>query len=418
MTAFGVVDLGFGDAGKGSVVDWLSRLHPGSVNIRFHGGPQAAHNVVTPDGRHHTFAQFGSGMFEPTTTTYLSEYMMVDPLNMSTEAGVLAYAGVTDAFERTSIHDDARIVTPYHRAINRLRELARGAQRHGTCGLGIGECASDSILWPDEVLRARHLRSAAELTKRLDSLRVRLVRELMLLPDEPTGPIAERERAVLTSDIRARLDALVTEYQNFASKVTISPQYPTPGRTLIFEGAQGMLLDEQHGFHPHTTWSDCTFANMDLVLAKIGHDEQVTRYGLTRTYMTRHGAGPFPTEELDLRVWEAHNRGVGWQGLWRQGWYDATLVRYAAANASPHGIDGLIVTHQDAVPRLGWDVSVGYRRPGEDAPAPFDPQHIWKYEPVLESVPKNGYCERIAEAVGLPLYAVSYGPTADDKLVL
>lgn len=414
MTAFGVVDLGFGDAGKGSVVDWLSRLHPGAVNIRFNGGPQAAHNVVTVDGRHHTFAQFGSGTFERSTTTYLSEFMMVDPLNMGTEADVLAHVGVDDAFERTTIHADARIVTPYHRAMNRLRELARGDQAHGSCGLGIGECASDAILNPLLILKAGHLRrSSGDVSDFLESVRQRFVRELMLLPEEPSGPVADRERAVLMTDVEARRHALSVAYIKFGQRVTISPEYPTRDSTLIFEGAQGVLLDEKHGFHPHTTWSDCTFNNMETLLARIGWTGPVERYGITRTYMTRHGAGPFPTES-EIRIPEPHNVSVGWQGSWRQGWFDGPLIRYALSVAP---VDGLIVTHQDSIRRRGQPVCTGYTSPDQD-PSPFDPQNIWKYTPVLEHVGYNGYCQRLADLVGVPLTAVSYGPTADDKLVL
>src|SRR5258707_5943403 len=138
-----VVDLGYGDAGKGTVVDWL--CSPGQAGgprtvVRFNGGAQAAHNVVTQDGRHHTFAQFGSGTLSaPGTRTYLSRFMLVDPLALVGEAEHLARLGVAAPLALVAIDRDALLTTPYHQAANRAREAARGAARHGSCGMGVGE---------------------------------------------------------------------------------------------------------------------------------------------------------------------------------------------------------------------------------------------------------------------------------------
>ncbi|TDB72357.1 adenylosuccinate synthetase, partial [Actinomadura sp. KC216] len=149
-----VVDLGFGDAGKGTVVDHLCSTRPAFLGgrpprppgergvatvVRFNGGAQAAHNVVLDDGRHHTFAQFGSGTFTPGVRTHLSRFMLVDPLALAAEADHLRALGVADALDRLTADRDALLTTPYHRAANRARETARGAARHGSCGMGIGE---------------------------------------------------------------------------------------------------------------------------------------------------------------------------------------------------------------------------------------------------------------------------------------
>ena len=139
-----VCGLGFGDEGKGSVTDFLcsSRSRdPAHAVVRFNGGGQAGHNVVTADGRHHTFAQFGSGSFTPGVRTHLSRFMLVDPLALAAEAAHLIAAGVPGALGRLTVDRDARLVTPYHQAANRARELARGRDRHGSCGMGIGETA-------------------------------------------------------------------------------------------------------------------------------------------------------------------------------------------------------------------------------------------------------------------------------------
>ncbi|MGC5031423.1 adenylosuccinate synthetase, partial [Micromonospora sp. DT229] len=133
-----VVDLGYGDAGKGTVVDWLCATRPVQMVVRFNGGAQAAHNVVLPDGRHHTFAQFGAGTFHPGVWTHLSRHVVVDPLALAAEADHLAELGVPDALDRLTVDGEALLATPYHRAANRARELSRGADRHGSCGLGVG----------------------------------------------------------------------------------------------------------------------------------------------------------------------------------------------------------------------------------------------------------------------------------------
>src|SRR5207248_6354838 len=124
-----VVDLGYGDAGKGTVVDWLCASRPVHTVVRFNGGAQAGHNVVTPDGRHYTFAQFGAGTFHPGVRTHLSRHVVVDPLALVAEADHLVAVGVPGPLGRLTVDRSALLATPYHRAANRARERARGAGR-------------------------------------------------------------------------------------------------------------------------------------------------------------------------------------------------------------------------------------------------------------------------------------------------
>jgi adenylosuccinate synthase len=123
-----VVDLGFGDAGKGTVVDWLCATRPVPAVIRFNGGAQAGHNVVTEDGRAHTFAQFGSGSLRG-VPTFLSRFMVVDPLALTAEADHLSTLGVPSPYSLLTVDRSALVATPYHRLANQARELARGADR-------------------------------------------------------------------------------------------------------------------------------------------------------------------------------------------------------------------------------------------------------------------------------------------------
>lgn len=171
MNHVAVVDLGYGDAGKGTVVDWLCATRPVHTVVRFNGGAQAAHNVVLRDGRHHTFAQFGAGTFHPGVGTHLSRHVVVDPLALAAEADHLATVGVRDALDRLTVDGDALLATPYHRAANRAREIARGADRHGSCGLGVGEAVAYGLAHPDDAPRVADCHHPALLRRRLAALR-------------------------------------------------------------------------------------------------------------------------------------------------------------------------------------------------------------------------------------------------------
>jgi len=147
-TAFLVVDLGFGDAGKGLLSYYLVRTTGARWVVRFNGGAQAGHNVVTTDGRHHTFSQVGAGSFVPGVRTYLARDMVVHPTALDSEARHLARVGVADAMRRMHVDPECRVTTPFHQASTRVRELLRGAARHGSCGVGVGETVRDSLKVP------------------------------------------------------------------------------------------------------------------------------------------------------------------------------------------------------------------------------------------------------------------------------
>src|ERR1700683_2709429 len=168
-----VCGLGFGDEGKGSVTDYLcsqDSADPAHAVVRFNGGAQAAHNVVTADGRQHTFAQFGAATFPPGVRTYLSRFALVDPLALAGEAAHLASVGVTDALDLVTVDVDALLTTPDHQAANRARELARGGGRHGSCGMGIGETASYALVHPAEAPRAGDCLAPPVVARKLAAL--------------------------------------------------------------------------------------------------------------------------------------------------------------------------------------------------------------------------------------------------------
>jgi adenylosuccinate synthase len=319
-----VVDLGYGDCGKGAVVDRLCATGQFPTVIRFNGGAQAAHNVVLDDGTHHTFAQFGSGTFTPGTGTHLSRFMMVDPLALATEADHLRRVGVPSPLSLLTVHRDALLTTPFHIAANRRRESARGAARHGSCGMGIGETASFALDHPDLAPRAGD--HGAVLLRKLTYVRDRLQEELGPLDCPPVQDIADVYRAF------GEAVGIVDE-KYVQNLLRAGP--------CVFEGAQGVLLDETHGFHPHTTWSTTTFANAEELAGG-----PVRRIGVLRTYTTRHGAGPHPTEDPTWDLPEAHNHTGPWQGRFRTGPFDAVAHRYAADVCG--GVDEVALTHLDA----------------------------------------------------------------------
>ncbi|GIJ79757.1 adenylosuccinate synthase [Micromonospora phaseoli] len=401
-----VVDLGYGDAGKGTVVDWLCATRPVRTVVRFNGGAQAAHNVVLRDGRHHTFAQFGAGTFHPGVRTHLSRHMVVDPLALAAEADHLAAVGVPDALDRLTVDGEALLATPYHRAANRARELARGADRHGSCGLGVGEAVAYGLAHAADAPRVADCRNPGQLRRRLALLRDRLSAEL--------GPL---EAPPVADCLRA--------YRAFAERVAIVDRDWLTGALragpCVFEGAQGVLLDEWHGFHPYTTWSTTTFDNAEALLAEAGAAGSATRIGVLRTVTTRHGPGPLVTEDRALPLTDPHNSTNPWQGHFRFGHFDAAAHAYALAAAG--GVDGLALTHLDLTER-GLDLRICRRYDGLDRLLPGPPgdldrqtaltARLQQARPVYDPPPAD-WPTAVEQALDAPVVLTSHGPTADHK---
>lgn len=408
-----VVDLGYGDAGKGTIVDWLcSRggTQPVHTVVRFNGGAQAGHNVVTADGRQHTFAQFGSGTFTPGVRTHLSRFMLVDPLALAAEAGHLAGLGVPDALDRLTADGAALLTTPYHAAANQARELARGPARHGSCGMGIGETAKYALDYPADAPRVGDCLTPRLLAGKLEALRARLRAQVGTLDAPPVADLCDAYRAF---GLRVR----VTGASYLTGLLRRGP--------VVFEGAQGVLLDEWHGFHPFTTWSTTTFRNASLLLAEAA--VTATRIGVTRCYQTRHGPGPFVTEDPSLELPEPHNADGRWQGGFRTGHFDAVALRYAMRVAG--GADMLALTHLDtaaAHPELricrGYDIGgqamtrLPAGRAGDLAAQEALTRRLLRARPVY-GPPDDSWARAVERELGVPVVVTSSGPRAGDKRV-
>ena len=294
--------MGFGDEGKGATVDWLcAQGGVGSV-VRFNGGAQAAHNVIA-DGRHHTFRQFGSGTLAG-VPTYLAGTMLVEPIALADEAERLSGLGIDNPLSTITVHPDALLTTPMHAAANRTREDARGA-----CGTGPavwGSARPPGTTWQpgpgcapaissrtssapsdatDTAIRVRDCLDVRTLTRKLDAL-------------------AAFYRPLLATGRHGHpaVEDLVQVYREFAGAVRIADERhlaATTGR-LIYEGAQGVLLDERRGLHPYTTWTRTTPTNARSIGRTLRRP--TATLGVLRTYQTRHGAGPLAGEDAALRA--------------------------------------------------------------------------------------------------------------------
>lgn len=450
-----VAGLGFGDEGKGSITDWLVRATGVGWVVRFNGGPQAAHHVATVDGRRHRFSQLGSGMLVPGVRTLLGPQMLVDPLALVEEAGRLAAIGVPDALQRLVIDERCVVVTPFHRLLNRMEELSRGAARHGTCGLGIAQARLDAESGKLPCLSVGDLRDPERTRRRLRFLQLVKVDQAEQLVDRTPGGALDGLLAELSETGFA--DDVATAFQQAvaAGRFAIVDGEAT-SRTLrsadgvVFEGAQGALLDRDRGFWPHVTPSYTGFEDARRLLAAAGVDEPLFRLGVLRGYATRHGEGPLVSEDprLTVALPEPDNAGDGWQGAFRIGSFDAVAARYALRLVG--GVDALAVTCLDRLAELApvllcsaytleknaqGAVEDLFERDGDGRivdlswPRRTDRERqgrltaaLLRCRPVVEEVAGGSAGEgeilsRIEAACGVGVGVSSYGPTAADKRV-
>jgi adenylosuccinate synthase len=407
------IGLGFGDEGKGATVDFLARRLEADLVVRYCGGSQAGHNVQLPDGRRHTFSQFGAGTLAPAAPrTYLGPNVIIDPLALAREGEHLAELGVSDPARLLTIHPRCLVATLWLQTLNRLRELARGKAKHGSCGQGIGETRSYWLNYGADAIFAADLRQLDVLRHKLELQRQRTLLEV-------------QELTIAADDLHefglwdANTEAVASDLHDALPDGAVIDAAVPAFRTAIFEGAQGVLLDEYRGFHPYTTWNTVT-PHHAWELVQMMEVEAVAVLGITRAYTTRHGEGPLPTfsAELTKRLQDAGNPWNRWQGSLRCGWLDLPLLRYAAAVAGP--LDGLVVNHLDQVrqadgrlcqayrnltlalspaPQLAWQARLG--------------QELARAEPVLSPATP----ERIVRILGelAPVVMTGTGPTHEQR---
>lgn len=406
-----IIGLGYGDEGKGTIVDYLCQTGEVQTVVRFSGGCQAGHNVVLPDGRHHTFAQFGSGTFVPEVQTYLSSYTLVEPFSLQKENEHLKTVGVDDAMQRLSIDGEALITTPYHWIVNRALEQARGDKQHGTCGRGIGATMDYAISNPGLELRVQDIPEAVAGIKLL------AIKDWAETQHKNLG--VEMETDFTVENILAFYRETISDINIVKGDVYL-PNILATGN-VIFEGSQGVLLDQDYGFHPHTTWSSTTTRNADELLKR--HNATAHKIGVLRAYSTRHGQGPMPTEDPALNIPEAHTEN-GWAGPFRKGHFDMVAAKYAL-KISP--VDTLAITHLDVArehPELriamSYQSAAGLTWSTLPTPSSTTEQEeltklCYGMTPVLID-PCNNWTPAIETFLQQEVEIGSYGPTWKDKM--
>lgn len=421
--AYITVDCAAGDQGKGSIVDSLVREYRTKYVIRYCGGCQAGHRVVT-DNQEHIFSQFGSGTFVG-AQTILTHNVIFSPLILEKEAEQLQTKGIDNPLNLIHVVEGALIVTPYHRALNRLLEISRGQNKHGSCGMGVGATKEDSINRPDGAIRIGDILDTKLLKKKLIATKNYIY---SILPNglDTKNELVKKELSTFDYPI----PVLVRRMQNVIKQIEIIKyeQFLEIINTedTVWEGAQGILLDENFGFHPYTTYSDVSTNGYESLfdLNKVS----VEKIGILRTFFTRHGVGPFPSELANQKEYneypgrnQDHNTTNQWQDNFRIGALDIPLLKYSL---SVNPVDSLAITWCDILEsKPYWPVILEYNKrifctgtlKGQEilAKLMMDKEKFYPYRSAYlygKSIP-----EFTTWALNKPIKILSYGPSAKDK---
>lgn len=345
-----VIGANFGDCGKGLITDYLAT--DTAMVVRYNGGAQAGHTVVTPDGVRHVFHHLGAGSLRG-ASTFLSEFFVVNPALFLEEVMTLRDVCRVDVVGKVIVSPACFVTTPHDVMINMLTEEARGEGRHGSCGVGINETVYRSsrpefLLMFQDVLSIRGKEDLLWRYQR-DWTDLRL-KELKIAP-------SEKWQSRLES--RAIFDHFLSAWQKMDYDVIMFPRPPKLDlNSLIFEGAQGLLLDQDHEFFPFVTHSHTGLTNV-VTLARQWEIEHLDVVYVTRSYVTRHGPGPFPGETPDVRYDDETNVLNEWQGSLRFGQLDLELLRSSIMKDLSLASDislghHLAMTHLDQCGDLHW----------------------------------------------------------------
>lgn len=338
--AFIIVGLQFGDETKGATTDYLCSLFPNQrkLVVRYSGGSQAGHSCEH-EGTRHVFNNFGSGSLQG-VPTYWDRHCVLNPYSLFYETERLVQLGLKP---KINIHQQCLVSTIYHQIFNQYRERKRGGLKHGTCGHGIGETRSyylkygqDAIFYQDCFLSTQILEN-----------KLYLLRERLLEESNNEKELCEELYSVDFFQAKYVIEQIVFQHRTENNYITPIKEHDL----FIFEGAQGILLDQNYGFHPHTTWTDTT-PRRALELCKEWGIEDIKILGLTRTNTTRHGNGPLPTynPELTDKYPDQTNTHNEFQGNFRIGDLDLSMLEYSneiIRRSCGRGLDGLVVSHLD-----------------------------------------------------------------------
>ena len=347
-----VVGAQWGDEGKGKIVDWLSER--ADIVVRFQGGHNAGHTLVI-GGVTYKLSLMPSGVVRPGKLGVIGNGVVVDPWALVAEIERLQAQNVTINRDNLRVAENATLILPLHRELDQIREAAAGAGKIGTTGRGIGPAYEDKV--GRRALRLQDLANLETLGPKLDRL---LVHHDALRRGLNKPPV---DKAALMAELAA-IAPKVLIYKD--ATWDLLDRERKAGKRILFEGAQGALLDIDHGTYPFVTSSN-TIAAQAATGSGIGPRAIGNVLGIAKAYTTRVGSGPFPTELMDatgeLIGQRGHEFGTVTGRKRRCGWFDAVLVRQVAKVA---GIDGIALTKLDVLDGFKQiKLCVGYMLDGE-----------------------------------------------------
>jgi len=414
----------WGDEGKGKLVDLLTDR--AAAVARFQGGHNAGHTLVI-DGVKTVLHLIPSGILRDKVACMIGNGVVLAPLALIEEMDTLIERGVPVA-ERLSLSDACPLILPYHVALDQAREAARGASAIGTTGRGIGPAYEDKVA--RRGLRLGELLDAGTFAERVrevldyhNFVLTNYFRREAVSPESVLDailPVADRLRPLVT-DVGVALE-----------------QLQRAGKSILFEGAQGMMLDIDHGTYPYVTSSNTT-AGAAACGTGLGPRDIDYVLGITKAYATRVGGGPFPTELHDAVGDHLGKQGQEFGATTgrkrRCGWLDAVAMRRARRANS---LSGLCITKLDVLDGLETvRICTAYRKDGEMLQeGPGDALNLAACEPVYEDLPgwrgttsglrdygelpdnAKRYLERIEELVGVPIDIISTGAERNDTIIL
>jgi adenylosuccinate synthase len=425
-TARNVVVIGaqWGDEGKGKIVDWLTDHAQGVV--RFQGGHNAGHTLVI-GGKKTVLHLIPSGILRGNVACYIGNGVVLSPQALIEEIEMLEAAGV-DVRSRLKVSEACPLILPFHVALDQAREHAKGDFKLGTTGRGIGPAYEDKVA--RRALRLQDLfhpeRFALKLKELLDFHNFVLVNYFHAKPVDYQKVLDE------TMKLTRQIKPMVADVPQLLHKAHKA------GHSLLFEGAQGSLLDIDHGTYPYVTSSNCV-AGAAAAGAGIGPQQLQYVLGITKAYTTRVGAGPFPTEldnDIGRRIAARGNEFGSTTGRARRcGWFDAAALK---RSIQINGVSGLGVTKLDVLDGMATlQLAVGYRLNGVLSDIlPVGAEELEECEPVYEEMrgwnestvgltrftqlpkPAQRYLKRIEKVCGVPIDLISTGPERAQTIVL
>jgi adenylosuccinate synthase len=418
-----VVGTQWGDEGKGKIVDWLTDHAQGVV--RFQGGHNAGHTLVI-DGRKTVLHLIPSGILRKDVACFIGNGVVVSPQALMDEVGTLETAGI-EVRSRLAISEACPLILAHHAALDRARESAKGTGKIGTTGRGIGPAYEDKVA--RRAIRMQDLfhreRIAAKLGEVLDFHNF----------------VLRQYFGAETVDFQRTLDELLAIADSIRPMVKDVPRLlfeaQRAQKKLLFEGAQGTLLDVDHGTYPYVTSSNCVAG---AAAAGSGVGPQALQYilGITKAYTTRVGSGPFPTElddDIGRQIAVRGNEVGATTGRPRRcGWFDAAALR---RSIQINGVSGLCVTKLDVLDGMETlQIGVGYRFGGKQRDIlPVGAEELAECEPIYEEIPgwsqstlgvrdlsdlpdaARRYLQRIEEVCQVPIDLISTGAERDDTIV-